>query len=133
VCHSQHPPADLKDHRKRQAEDRLAAGALWQDHGLVFSSAIGTPLDAPNVRREFRKITEAAGLGTDWAPRDLRHSFVSPVPRTACPSRRSLAWPGTIAPPPRSLSTGTNCALSLRPGAEAMDRILSMGRGQGRS
>ena len=52
----------LRDHRKRQAEDRLAAGALWQDHGLVFASAIGTPLDAANVRREFRQITEAAGL-----------------------------------------------------------------------
>src|SRR6266700_4285395 len=67
----------LRDHRKRQAEDRLAAGSLWQDHGLVFASAIGTPLDAANVRREFRKITEAAGLGKDWAPRDLRHTFVS--------------------------------------------------------
>ena len=50
----------LREHRKRQAEDRLAAGALWQDHGLVFASAIGTPLDAANVRREFRKVTEAA-------------------------------------------------------------------------
>ena len=43
--------------------DRLAAGTLWHDHGLVFASVIGTPLDAANVRREFRKITEAAGLG----------------------------------------------------------------------
>ncbi len=60
-----------------QAEDRQAAGTLWQDHGLAFASAIGTPLDSANVRREFRKITEAAGLGTGWAPRDLRHTFVS--------------------------------------------------------
>ncbi len=67
----------LREHRKRQAEDRLAAGVLWQDHGLVFASAIGTLLDAANVRREFRKITEAAGLGAEWAPRDLRHTFVS--------------------------------------------------------
>jgi len=44
----------LREHRKRQAEDRLVAGALWQDHGLVFASAIGTPLDAANARREFR-------------------------------------------------------------------------------
>jgi integrase len=67
----------LREHRRHQAEDRLAAGALWQDHGLVFVSTIGTPLDASNVRREFRKITEAAGLGGGWAPRDLRHTFVS--------------------------------------------------------
>jgi hypothetical protein len=49
----------------RQAEDRLLAGALWQDHGLVFTSAIGMALDRHNVLREFRKITQAAGLCTD--------------------------------------------------------------------
>ena len=27
--------------------------------------------------REFRKITQAAGLGTDWVPREMRHTFVS--------------------------------------------------------
>jgi integrase len=67
----------LREHRRRQAEDRLAAGAVWEDHGLVFASAVGTPLDAANIRREFRRVTSAAGLGTGWAPRDLRHTFVS--------------------------------------------------------
>jgi len=66
----------LRKHHKLQAADRLKAGA-WQDHGLVFASSIGTPLDRHNVLREFRKITEAAGLGTDWVPRELRHTFVS--------------------------------------------------------
>jgi site-specific recombinase XerD len=30
-----------------------------------------------NIRREFRRITTAAGLSTTWAPRELRHTFVS--------------------------------------------------------
>lgn len=86
----------LKEHRKQQMEDRLAAGALWQEHGLVFASAIGTPLDAANVRREFRKITEAAGLGTGWAPRDLRHTFVSLMSADGVPIEEiaRLASPG---------------------------------------
>ena len=67
----------LKDHRSRQAAFRLKAGPLWQDHGLVFASAIGTPLDAHNVRRSFRAITNAAGLGTASTPRELRPTFVS--------------------------------------------------------
>lgn len=67
----------LREHHKLQAADRLKAGALWHDRGLVFASSIGTPLDRHNVLREFRKITEAAGLGTDWVPRELRHMFVS--------------------------------------------------------
>ena len=35
---------ELREHRARQAEDRLAAGSLWKDHGLVFASAVGTPM-----------------------------------------------------------------------------------------
>jgi integrase len=67
----------LREHRVRQAGDRLAAGPLWQDHGLVFASAVGTPMDDHNVRRMFRAITEDAGLGTGWVPREMRHTFVS--------------------------------------------------------
>jgi integrase len=55
----------IREHRKRQAEDRLTAGPLWEDHGLVFASAIGTPLDAANVRREFRNITGLLGSARD--------------------------------------------------------------------
>jgi integrase len=58
----------LREHRVRQAEDRLAAGPLWQDHGLVFASAGGTPMDDHNVRRMFRVITEAAGLAGRRGP-----------------------------------------------------------------
>jgi integrase len=67
----------LREHRSQQAAARLKAGQLWQDHGLVFTSAAGTPLDAHNVRRSFRAITTAAGLGQEWTPRELRHTFVS--------------------------------------------------------
>jgi integrase len=61
----------------QQARDRAAAGALWQENDLVFSSNVGTQLDHHNVRRGFIKITQAAGVGGDWTPRELRHSFVS--------------------------------------------------------
>jgi hypothetical protein len=35
----------------------------YNSDGLIFASSIGTPLDRHNVLREFRKITEVAGLG----------------------------------------------------------------------
>lgn len=45
---------------------------------LVFATATGTPLDAHNVRRSFRRIIDAAGLdAARWTPREMRHSFVS--------------------------------------------------------
>ena len=116
----------LREHRKRQAEDRLAAGALWQDHGLVFASAIGTLLDAANVRREFRKITEAAGLGTGWAPRDLRHTFVSLMSADGVPIEEIARLAGHN----RTATTELVYRHELRPvittGAEVMDRILNL-------
>jgi integrase len=118
----------LREHRKRQAEDRLAAGALWQDHGLVFASALGTPLDAANVRREFRKITEAAGLGTGWAPRDLRHTFVSLMSADGVPIEEIARLAGHN----RTATTELVYRHELRPvittGAEVMDRILNSPR-----
>jgi integrase len=37
----------------------------------------GNPLTDHDVWLQFRRITEKAGLGTDWSPRELRHTFVS--------------------------------------------------------
>jgi integrase len=69
--------AALVGHKARQSAARLKAGELWQDRDLVFTTSVGTPLDAHNVRRAFRAITKAAGVGEDWTPRELRHTFVS--------------------------------------------------------
>ncbi|GGZ86149.1 tyrosine recombinase XerC [Streptomyces echinoruber] len=69
----------LWQHFEEQGWDRLAAGDKWEEHGLVFSSAVGKPLDATNVRRAFRQaLKNAEGINADeWTPRELRHSFVS--------------------------------------------------------
>jgi integrase len=68
----------LRAHQERQDEAKDCAGAAWRGSGLVFTSQLGTELDAANVRRAFRRVTKAAGLDpADWTPRELRHSFVS--------------------------------------------------------
>ncbi|HEU5156025.1 MAG TPA: tyrosine-type recombinase/integrase [Streptosporangiaceae bacterium] len=73
----QHAAEALRKHHTHQAADKLKVGKAWQDHGLVFCSPTGTPLDAANVRRAFKLITKKAGIGENWTPRELRHSFVS--------------------------------------------------------
>ena len=67
----------LRQHHRKQAAKRLRAGETWHDHDLVFCTRTGKPLAAGNVRRAFRSITKAAGIGEDWTPRELRHTFVS--------------------------------------------------------
>jgi Phage integrase family len=60
-----------------QADERLAAGDDWQDTGLVFTTHHGAALDAANVRKMFKRVATAAGIGDGWTPRELRTSFVS--------------------------------------------------------
>jgi integrase len=67
----------LRGQQERQERDRARAGSAWQDHGLVFASRVGTPLTATNVIRAFKRLTGKAGLGEDWTPREMRHTFVS--------------------------------------------------------
>jgi hypothetical protein len=64
--------AALTEHREKQ---KIAG--IWSPDGLVFTTRNGTVLDAHNVRRSFRRICTAAGIGDKWSPRELRHSFVS--------------------------------------------------------
>jgi integrase len=102
--------------KQQQAADRHAAGVQHTGQDLVFATKTGAPLDAANVRREFRAICTAANIGEHWTPRELRHSFVSlPVPPPASPSKKSPASPGTPAPAPPKSSTAANYAPSSPP------------------
>jgi integrase len=66
----------FRQHQARQAEERVAAGPLWQDHGLIFASEVGTPMDPDNFSHSFSRLCERAGLG-HWHPHELRHSGAS--------------------------------------------------------
>ncbi|HEX9353228.1 MAG TPA: site-specific integrase, partial [Streptosporangiaceae bacterium] len=60
-----------------QAHERALAGERWQDTGLVFTTHLGTALDAGNVRKMFKRVCTVAGIADSWTPRELRTSFVS--------------------------------------------------------
>jgi integrase len=92
---------------------------------LVFVSGAGTALDAHNVRRSFRKVTQAAGLDAKaWTPREMRHSFVSLLSDSGVPLEhisRLVGHSGTAV-------TEAVYRQQLRPvleeGATAMDGIF---------
>ncbi|WP_053914681.1 tyrosine recombinase XerC [Streptomyces sp. TP-A0875] len=72
------PPAVVKaltEHREQQAQERAAAGTEWKEHGLIFTSRIGTPLEPDNLRRSWYPLR--ARLGLEIRFHDLRHSAVS--------------------------------------------------------
>jgi len=116
--------AALREQKIRQAADRLAAGGLWQDHNLVFASTIGTPLDDHNVRRQFRKITESAGLGSTWVPRELRHTFVSLLSAHGVPVEAIALLAGHNQTATTERVYRHQIVPALTKGAEIMDQIF---------
>src|SRR5215217_8237036 len=89
----------LKSHRKRQLEQKLRAGPLYQDGGLVFASGQGKPLDAQNVvNRYYKPLLKRAGL-PPIRFHDLRHSCLSLLAQRGEPIRdlQALAGHATAA------------------------------------
>ena len=89
-----------------------------------------SPSDASHVRRSFRRVVDAAGLDPhEWAPRELRHSFVSLLSDAGVPIEhisRIVGHSGTT-------TTETVYRKQIRPvvveGAEAMNRIFPSDQG----
>jgi integrase len=82
--------AEVKDklkalHSELDAGLRTAQGytvekavADWLEEGLPGrTTSVGTGYESHNLRRDFRRVTAAAGLGARWVPKELRTSFVS--------------------------------------------------------
>ena len=70
----------LKAHLERQLEDIERLGDLYRDHGLVFTSEVGTLINPSNLRRRsFAPLLQRAGL-----PRirfhDLQHTCATLLP-----------------------------------------------------
>lgn len=54
----------LRQWRRTTAEERLLAGAEYEDHGLVFTTPFGKPLHLANLHRgSWRRVMERAELG----------------------------------------------------------------------
>ena len=117
----------LEAHRQQQEQDRAVAGPRWRTHGLVFASRVGTPLDASDVRREFRRaIQHAGGLdAAEWTPRELRHSFVSLLSDSGVPLDEISRLVGHSSTAVTELVYRKQIRPVLQHGATAMDRIFS--------
>jgi integrase len=118
--------AALREHREHQADDRVAAGSAWQEHGLVFTTKLGTPLDAGNVRRMFKDVCRQAGIGVNWTPRELRTSFVSLMSHSGVSTEEIARLVGHSS----TRVTETIYRRELRPvistGAEVMDLVFGV-------
>ena len=107
-----------------QAHERALAGEKWQDTGLVFTTHLGAALDAGNVRKMFKRVCKAAGIGDGWTPRELRTSFVSLLSHRGV----SIEEIARLAGHASTRTTEVVYRRELRPvittGAEIMDEVF---------
>jgi hypothetical protein len=89
----------------------------WTDTGLVFTTRLGTGIDAANIRRDLRRaLALVPGLNpADWTPRELRHSFVSLLSDAGVPLQEIAQLVGPAAPTSPNWSTGIRSGPSSRP------------------
>jgi len=78
VLHLSHPLVEVLERRRAlQEAEELVVGKRWNnEHELIFTSNIGTPLDPEAFGRTVPKICKDAGLG-HWSIHELRHSCAS--------------------------------------------------------
>jgi integrase len=63
----------LKEHRTRQAAERLRAGNAWIDHDLVFATRHGGPIERTEDWRAWKALLRQAGV-RDARVHDARHT-----------------------------------------------------------
>ena len=68
--------AALKRHKAQQAEEKLLLGPGYQDHGLVFAQADGTPIDPRLMNLYFTQALKRGGLPAIRL-HDARHTFAT--------------------------------------------------------
>ena len=90
--------AALRAHRTRQLEERLRVGPYYQDHGLVFTTSVGTPLNWTDVRsHHWPPIMErAAMVCTECGGQLVRNE-------DGTPTHKDAGHGGHVASPSRAL------------------------------
>jgi Phage integrase family len=81
--------ASLRRHRTAQRAERLAAGSLWTDTGLVFTTPIGTPIDPRNDYRNWHTLLRRAGLRRARL-HDARHTAATLLLAQGVPARVAM-------------------------------------------
>jgi integrase len=120
----------LRAHQRTQQDALRKVGQRWTRDGYVFATSTGSPMDSANVRRDFRAVlAKVDGLSPkDWAPRELRHSFVSLLSESGVAIEEIARLAGHSS----SRTTEVVYRKELRPvlqtGATVMDGIFSASR-----
>lgn len=111
--------AALKAHRTAQLGERLAAGELWQDRGLVFCQPTGAPIDPRRDWADWKALLRRAGV-RDARLHDARHTAATLLLQQGVPARVAMQVLGHSQ---ISLTLGTYSHVVPELATEAAERM----------
>lgn len=117
----------LRRHRQAQRENRLRAGATWEESELVFPSARGTPWFAHNFYRDYKKAVRRADLTDDEGVNfhTLRHTAATQWIRSGADIHIVSRRMGHASASFTSNTYGHLLTGMQRTAAEALDHLLA--------
>jgi integrase len=119
--------AALRGLKADQAAVKLRMGARYADLDLVFAGPAGQPVRRRQAGEGLRRVTARAGIGGNWVPRELRHTFVSVLSNAGV----DIEVIADAAGHRSSVITKTvylhQIADKVSAAAEAMDRVFGSG------
>ena len=74
----------LRDHKRRQAEERLRLGEAWTETGYLFVQEDGLPIDPDTPSQLFTSLRKRLGL-PEQRLHDLRHIHATELLRAGVP------------------------------------------------
>jgi integrase len=122
----------LVSQRTQQDAQRRSVGKQWHETGLVFTTRLGTAMDAANVRRDFRRaLASVPSLNPEeWTPRELRHSFVSLLSDAGVPIEDVSRLVGHSSISVTELVYRHQIRPVIQRGATIMDRLFGSSAGR---
>jgi integrase len=113
----------LTKHKKRQAAERLAAGAAWYDTSFVFCHEDGHPYTNDALNWRFSKMTKRAGIG-HWHAHEGRHTAVSIMSHNGVPIQDISDTVGHKSTHVTEAVYRHVIVPAIRGGATVMDRVF---------
>jgi integrase len=114
----------LTQHKKRQAAERLKAGAAWHDTNLVFCHEDGHPYTKDALNWRFSKMTRRAGIG-HWHAHEGRHTAVSIMSHNGVPIQEISDTVGHKSTHVTETVYRHVIVPAIRGGATVMDRVFN--------
>jgi len=116
----------LREHRDRQRFERQVAGDAWQDHDLIVTTSLGTPLNPSNVTRSFERLRKAADL-PKLTVHGLRHTCATLMLASGSVSPKEISDRLGHSTVQITLDTYSHLLPDMQErAAEAMSRIVSL-------